>query len=280
MKTIKKQLIQLAGNKVTRKAKDKMTQELTAVTAEPRTRAVRRDKGQLITTPRDLVLLTWINEQQAISIDHLQILMARNSEKTEQLNNPKEVTLPAASRAITRWMKMEFVETAKINNRQWVWLSAKGIKNLDLEYGYYEPALYNHIHEVNKIRLYWENRKDRNNNVVVWTPERFIRKTQGKGSGKAHILSQHFPDGEINYNGKQVAIEVELSVKRGADRTKIINNYKVALINDQRGRNSGLFGYHYEGLIYYTSEKTHDTITKAFEGSKTVQVKKLSEIAL
>lgn len=278
---MKKQLIEIAGavkkqktiegiKAIIPKAQgaNKMTQELTQ--AETRTRAVRRDKGQLITTPRDLVLLTWINEQQAISIDHLQILIARHTENKEELNNPKMASQPVASKLITRWLKLNYIETAKINNRQWVWVSAKGIKNLDLDYGYYEPSLYNHIHEVNKVRLFWESKK------IEWTPERFIRKTQGKG----HRLSQHFPDGEILYRGNKIAIEVELSVKRGADKKKISEKYAIALMKMQHGKSKGLFGYHYEGLIYYTNEKTHETILKLYEGIEGAEVRKLSDITL
>lgn len=278
MKTLKlkKQLIKIAGNKVTGKVNDKMTQELTQTTAEPRVRAVRRDKGQLITTPRDLVLLTWINEQQAISIDHLQILIARHTENKEELNNPKMASQPVASKLISRWLKLQYIETAKINNRQWVWLSAKGIKNLDLEYGYYEPALYNHIHEVNKVRLYWEVQTDKKGKPIEWTPERYIRKTYGKG----HRLSQHFPDGEILFNGNKIAIEVELSVKRGADKKKIADKYAIALSPMQHGKSKGLFGYHYEGLFYYTNEKTHESVMKLYEKVEGAVVRKLSDIQI
>ena len=249
--------------------KIRMTQELTT-TPTTKERAVRRDKGQLITTPRDVAILKWINEQQAISIDHLQILMARITENKDQLKDTKAVQLSGASKAITRWLKMNYVETAKINNRVWIWCSAKAIKILDLDYGYYEPTLYNHMHEVNKVRLYHEGRK------IEWTPERYIRKTQGKG----HRLSQHFPDGEIIYRGNRYAIEVELSQKRGADKNKIAENYKLALIKMQNGKNKGLFGYHYEGLIYYTNEKTHEMILKTYEGVPQVQIRKLSEIEI
>lgn len=251
--------------KITTNEATTMTQE---IITETKSRAVRRDKGQTVTTPRDLLLLRWINEQQAISIDHLQILLARNSDKPEAMKDEKAVSLPAASRTITRWLKMNYIETAKINNRVWIWCSTKGINTLDLDYGYYEPTLFNHIYEVNKVRLYWEAQN------IQWTPERYLRKTHGKG----HRLSQHFPDGEILYKGNQLAIEVELSNKRGEHRNKIVERYKVALINNQKGRNAGLFGYHYEGLIYYTNEKTHTNIAKAFEGNKAVKVKKLSDI--
>jgi len=273
---IEKMLFELLGSskaqevKRVRKAKKMEVIQAKGIEAT-QARKERRDKGTIIISDRDRELLIWINEQMAVSIDHLRILLARTSENKEALADKTQVSLPQANRMIRRWQGAGLVNLDKINNRVWIWCSAKAIKDFELEYGFYEPSLWNHIYHVNKIRLNYESRG------MKWTPERKLRREYGTGAK----WKKHFPDGEITYKGNQIAVEVELSNKKTKDRARIIKQYADAFkFADKDGKNKGLFGYHYSWVFYFVVDKSEEVIREAVKDHTNIfQVKNLKDVS-
>lgn len=233
-------------------------------------RKVRRDKGTIFVSERDRILLTWINEQMAISFEHLRYILARNAEKRELLIDKEKVSMPTCNNIITRWVRGGYVKVVKENNITFVYPTNKAINEFDLEFGYHEPSLWKHLNAVNKIRLHFESRG------IGWTSERKLRRLYGIKDK----FGKHFPDGEITYNKKQIPIEVELSAKKTKDRSRIIKGYKDCLIATSKdGSNTGLFGYHYAGVIYFASKASRPQLEIATKGIDGIEIRDIDGIA-
>lgn len=153
----------------------------------------RRDYGILQTTERDILTLTWIAEQYCISYDHLQRLLAFYTPATTK--NPEKVAPSTAYNAIERWLKLGYIETPQKVIREhttYLWLSRRGIKELELPYAYYtpKPSTIRHIYAVNAIRLHVQSF----NISAQWVAQRTIRlQTEQRPTPDAHMELQSFP---------------------------------------------------------------------------------------
>jgi hypothetical protein len=117
----------------------------------------RRDAGILQVTERDQLALTWIAEQYCISYDQLQRLLALLSPATPK--RPDRVAPSTAQNALERWLQLGYIDVPQKVVREhstYVWLSRKGLKELDLPYAYYQPKprTVRHFYAVNAIRLH------------------------------------------------------------------------------------------------------------------------------
>jgi hypothetical protein len=120
----------------------------------------RRDAGILQITERDILALTWIAEQFCISYDQLQRLLALYTPAITK--RPDRVAPSTAQNAIERWLHLGFIEQpVKVirEHSTYVWLSRKGIRELELPYAYYQPkpSTLRHIYAVNAIRLHLQS---------------------------------------------------------------------------------------------------------------------------
>lgn len=181
---------------------------------EARSRKRRSDFGTSKTTVRDLVVLEWIGEQYAISGDHLQELLTRESERKKKIREGK--LSPRAVRwVLQRWENNGWIERRKllVEQPQWIWLTKKGLKTVGLNYKYMEPSVsrLNHIWYVNAVRLHVERKKG---SKAHWVSERQVM-SQREGK-RGHLV-----DSEVIYQDTQIATEVEL-VQKSAKRLKRI----------------------------------------------------------
>jgi len=120
----------------------------------------RRDAGILQVTERDIAVLTWIAEQLCISYDQLQRLLAFYTPATTK--QPDRVARSTAQNALERWLHMGYIDTPQKIIREhttYVWLSRKGIRELELPYAYYtpKPSTITHLYAVNAIRLHLQS---------------------------------------------------------------------------------------------------------------------------
>ena len=163
-------------------------------------------------TPRDVVILQWIGEQYAVSLDQVQRLMGRMPGK--ETKQTGQVTLATAERRVKRWMELDLVEREKkfLNEPAWVWLTKTGLSLLAHKYRYLSPSLNirNHFYWVNRTRLFAEGYYAEKSIPIQWRSERTLRNEMGKDEATKNI---HVPDAEIVTSEEVVAIEIELTQK-------------------------------------------------------------------
>jgi hypothetical protein len=153
----------------------------------------RRDFGMLQTTERDILVLTWIAEQYCVSYDHLQKLLAFYTPAT--IKDPEKVAQSTAYNAIDRWIKLGYIDTPQKVIREhttYLWLSRKGIRELELPYAYYipKPSTIRHLYAVNAIRLHMQSF----HLSAQWVSQRTIRlQTEHRPIPDAHMEIQSFP---------------------------------------------------------------------------------------
>ncbi len=206
-------------------------------------RKERRDKGQVLITPRDLATLGWIAEQYGIRLDQLQLLLGRDAQRETQTAGV--VTAATAQRVVERWRKANLVHTKKFLYREpvWVWLTRHGLSELGFSYRYWEPNMrtLEHLYWINQVRLYVEKRRG---DALRWISERSLRQEMTTGT-KAH--PEHFADAEILLEGATIGLEVELTLKKPADLVGIMTSV----------------GSAYHTVWYFTSSRSHEGVAKA-----------------
>jgi hypothetical protein len=170
-------------------------------------RKLRRDKGQIRLNPRDLLSLTWIGEQYAVRLDSLQVLLGRQAEQVTKVE--QKITESSTRRVLDRWKQENLVVGRKILSREpeWVWLTAHGLRQMDLPYKPKDPSVgqLRHLHLVNQIRLHAEVKYPE---FQSWRGERQMRHEH------SHNPKFHVPDGEvIRTDGHIIAVEIERTLK-------------------------------------------------------------------
>lgn len=172
-------------------------------------RRPRRDKGQMQWTKRDLEVLGWVGEQYGVRRDHLAVLLGRVA--TEPTKAPGRLGETTIQKLVQRWKRQDLIETATLEHGQpsWVWLTRKGLEQLDLDYRYWEPKLQSlpHLHAVNRVRLLVEQRQPE----AIWCSERQLNRERPFTQRQMQV--EHRPDAEVLLGPQTVAVEVERSVK-------------------------------------------------------------------
>ena len=196
----------------------------------------RSDYGQVRATERDLYLLKWIGEQYAIRVDQLK--------KLAEAFKGSELSAPTIKWLVSRWREAGWVEKQVLlaKQPQWVWLTREGYKDADLEYPYARPSVsrLKHIYHTNAVRLWIERRSQ---GKAEWTSDRAInpeRKAEGK---------RHFIDGEVFYQGRRIALEVELTQKSRTRLDAILSELKKE----------------YEAVWYFASPECYTAVKNAIE---------------
>jgi hypothetical protein len=96
----------------------------------------RSDAGALQITDRDILALTWIGEQYAITFDQLRRLLGQHS--TAAVKDTLSVS--ATRNALQRWQQLGFIEQPRklrAGHSSYIWLSRKGLSQIGLPYPYY-----------------------------------------------------------------------------------------------------------------------------------------------
>lgn len=173
----------------------------------------RSDKGKVKVTARDKEILTFVGQQYAITLDQLQLLLAKYRVRTDL--EIDRVSRSAALKVVNRWKAFEWVEYEPLSKFQenYIWLSAKGLKALGFEYRYRVPSqnMGEHYFWVTQVRLYFMLSKKNQGRFEGWIPERELdRENEFKVKGEKYT---HLADGELFHDGRRIAIEVELTKK-------------------------------------------------------------------
>ncbi|MBA2677968.1 MAG: hypothetical protein H0U76_06190 [Ktedonobacteraceae bacterium] len=133
---------------------------------------LRSHKGTIYPQPRDFVGITFAYEQRAVSVDHLQVYLARYSKR--QTAQVGQITPSAVSQVIDRWKQLRWVFTAKpFASPQWVWPSKEGMQALDLQGTASAPAVgdFPRYHAATHIRFALEEQYP----DTQWISERALR---------------------------------------------------------------------------------------------------------
>ena len=157
----------------------------------------RSDAGHLRVAQRDLELLRVVGEQFAITLPQLARLMGRSQH--------------AARWPRARWQRAGWVEgrALLVSEPVFVWLTRPGQRLAGLPYKLWvpNPALLHHIRAVTDVRLWVTGRRPE----AEWVSERALAWKQERGAGRRH---GHRPDALVRAEGQEVAVEVELALKK------------------------------------------------------------------
>ena len=177
------------------------------VETEKPKRRQRWDAGRVSFTERDMFALTWIGQQYAIRLDHLQRLLGRYAGSMWPL------TVGATRKLVARWHNAGWVEMERLRGTDplWVWPTRWCLRNMSLPYAYRNMRQslddLKHLYAINEVRLsYCDEVRLR------WVSERQLLQEVVRVSGKDLL---HRPDAERYWtDGTVTAIEAELSQKR------------------------------------------------------------------
>ena len=179
-----------------------------ARTGLPRGRAGgrRADAGYAQATERDLRVLRFVGEQFAVTLPQLQQLLG--------------VTDPRSARKVRdRWRAAGWIECRKLVMAlpPLIWLTHGGHRTAGIDYKVWEPsaAMAAHIAAVTDVRLFVAERLP----AVGWTCERDLHRQATTAAGRR----AHRPDAVLDDQGRQIAIEVELTQKSRRRLTAIVN---------------------------------------------------------
>jgi hypothetical protein len=169
-----------------------------AATAE-RARATRSDAGAVRCSARDVELLRVVGEQYAVTLPQLAQLMDCS---------------PHAARWLrTRWERAGWVRgrAMLVGEPVFVWLTRRGHGIAGIDYAVWRPnaGMLAHIAAVTDVRLDVMRRRP----GAQWVSERELHREVAAAPGR---LQRHRPDGLVVLDGREVAVEVELTLKRRA----------------------------------------------------------------
>lgn len=176
-----------------------MTCDPTPEQLNHRPRARRADAGSVRCSPRDLELLHVVGEQYAITLPHLARMMGGSSHAARWLRSRWERAGWARGRAML------------IGEPVFVWLTRRGHSLADVDYSVWRPnaGMLAHIAAVTDVRLHVLGRHP----GATWVCERELHRELAAGGGR---VLRHRPDGLVVIDGREVAVEVELTLKRRA----------------------------------------------------------------
>lgn len=189
----------------------------------------RRPAGTLL-RPRDLEVLSWLGEQYGARVDHLEVLLGCG---------PRTV-----QRVVSRLADHRLVRVHRLLYGKPAWVVPTGLGHRVTGDGFraWSPnlGLLAHVAAVNNVRLHVQQRSPDS----VWVPERTLARDR--------IAGQHLPDGLVVLDGREIAVEVELTVK-SAQRLE-------AIIGELCSR--------YEMVLYFCAPAVHRRLTELADGGR------------
>ncbi len=145
---------------------------------------------------RDLELLRIVGEQYAVTLPQLARMMGCSSHAARWLRSRWERAGWAHGRALL------------VGAPVFVWLTRRGQSLAGIEYSVWRPnaGMLAHIAAVTDVRLHVLDRHP----GAAWVCERELHRELADGSGGRQ---RHRPDGLVVVDGREVAVEVELTLK-------------------------------------------------------------------
>lgn len=178
-----------------------MTSNPTRDQAGPRrpVRARRSDAGAVRCSARDLELLRIVGEQYAVTLPQLARMMGCSSHAARWLRSRWERAGWACGRALL------------VGAPVFVWLTRRGQSLAGVEYSVWRPnaGRLAHIAAVTDVRLHVLD----GHPGAAWVCERELHRELAATPGSRQ---RHRPDGLVVIDGREVAVEVELTLKRRA----------------------------------------------------------------
>ena len=174
-----------------------MSTQATTTTGKPRAR--RSDAGAVRCSERDIELLRIVGEQYALTLPQLARLMDCSPHAARWLRARWERAGWARGRALL------------VGEPVFVWLTRRGHRIAGVDYAVWRPnaGMLAHIAAVTDVRLHVTARHP----GAVWVCERELHREVAAGPGGRQ---RHRPDGLVVIDGHEVAVEVELTLKRRA----------------------------------------------------------------
>jgi hypothetical protein len=189
----------------------------------PRSSTPRRGNHELLRR-RDIEVLTWLAEQYAGRIDHLEVLLDAG---------PRTV-----QRTLARLRAAGLVQTQRVlvGEPAWVLPTAAGMTACNSGFAPWRPrlSLLTHVATVNDVRLHIQGRAP----STEWIPERVLARDREAG--------EHLADGVAITDNRRVAIEVELTLK---SRRRI-----TAILDDHLRR--------FDAVLYFCAPSTHRQLSE------------------
>lgn len=176
-------------------------------------------------TQREIEVLTWIGEQYAVRLDHLQVLLGRGA-KHKTIEEGKVAAKSVRNLLYRKWKPLGLVKTNKILHKSplWVWPAKKSLYHTGLPYRERAPSqfLLNHYHMVNEVRLKLER-----NGITHWKSERQLKYEMFQEKMDQNEIEIPkpgvcIPDAVVTYKGMEIAVEVEIVRKNGRALSDII----------------------------------------------------------
>jgi hypothetical protein len=174
-----------------------MTRDPTPVKRPARAR--RADAGSVRCSARDLELLRVVAEQYAVTLPQLAKMMSCSPHAARWLRSRWERAGWARGRALL------------VGEPVFVWLTRRGQSLAGIDYAVWRPnaGMLAHIAAVTDVRLHVLDRHP----GAVWVCERELHREFGGARGGRQ---RHRSDGLVVIDGREVAVEVELTLKRRA----------------------------------------------------------------
>src|SRR5215216_3256704 len=175
-------------------------------------RARRADAGGVRCSARALELLRFVGEQHAVSLPQLARVMGCSSHAARWLRSRWERAGWARGRALL------------VGEPVFVWLTRRGHTLAGVDYAVWRPnaGMLAHIAAVTDVRLDVLARHP----GAEWVCERELHRELAAAPGGRQ---RHRPDGLVVIDGREVAVEVELTLKRRArieqNMTELVARY-------------------------------------------------------
>lgn len=167
--------------------------------ATHRTPGRRSDAGTVRCSARDLELLRIVGEQYAVTLPQLARMMGCSPHAARWLRSRWERAGWTSGRALL------------VGEPVFVWLTRRGQSLAGVDYAVWRPnaGMLAHIAAVTDVRLHVLDRHP----GATWVCERELHRELAAAPGNRQ---QHRPDGLVVIDGHEVAVEVELTLKRRA----------------------------------------------------------------
>lgn len=168
-------------------------------------RATRSDAGRVRCSARDVEVLRFVGEQYAVTLPQLARLMG--------------CSLHAARWLRSRWERAGWARgrAMLVGEPVFVWLTRRGHGIAGIDYSVWRPnpGMLAHIAAVTDVRLALAARHPH----AEWVSERELLRELGGDLARRRL---HRPDAIVVLDGQEVAVEVELTLKRRARMERIM----------------------------------------------------------